>query len=148
MPSRRSNWKLLRISAVRLAFPLCLTLTLVEAGFAEPGIVRTNPPSASSEDSRRSPTEAKPFIVERRQIGDGPKTDPWLRFELRFGEPREKCRTWRFETRGQADGHAVFDLNEPFDESVISVSQFGSQHIELVLGDAECSYRIRIERSK
>jgi hypothetical protein len=75
---------------VRLAFPLCLTFTLLRAGFVEPGIVRASPASASSEDSRIGPIEAKPFIVERRQMGDGPKDGPWLRFELRFGEPREK----------------------------------------------------------
>lgn len=97
---------------------------------------------------QRAPTEAKPFIVERLQIEDGAKTDPWLRFELRFGEPREKCRTWRFETRGQADGHAVFDLKEPVDQSVILELRDSPQHLELVLGDAECSYRIRIERNK
>lgn len=94
------------------------------------------------------PAEVKPYLIERRQIGDGPKADPWLRFELRFGEAREKCRTWRFETRGQADGHAVFDLKEPVDKSVILELQDSPQHLELVLGNAECSYRIRIERNK
>jgi hypothetical protein len=42
----------------------------------------------------------------------------------------------------------VFDLKEPVDKSVILDSQFSSLHLELVLGDAECSYRIRIERNK
>lgn len=99
-------------------------------------------------DQRRALSEAKPFIVERQQIGEGTKTDPWLRFELRFGEPREKCRTWHFDVKGQADGHAVFDLKEPVDKSIILDSQFGPQHLEFVLGDADCNYRIRIERNK
>lgn len=93
-------------------------------------------------------TEAKPFIIERRQIGDGPKTDPWLRFELWFGERAEKCRPWRVEMQGQRDGHAVFDVKEPVDKSVILDSQFSPQHLEVVLGDADCNYRIRIERNK
>jgi hypothetical protein len=96
----------------------------------------------------RAPAEAKPFIIERRQIGGGTTTDPWLRFELRFGEPLEKCRIWRFEAQGRADGHAVFDLKEPVDQSIILEMHDGPQHLELLLGDADCSYRIRIERNK
>lgn len=115
---------------------------------ASASVLGVHAQSGAVQTEQRVPAEAKPFIVERRQIGEGTKADPWLRFELRFGESREKCRIWRFEARGQADGHAVFDLQEPADKSVILDFQFSPQHLEFVLGDAECNYRIRIERNK
>ena len=48
----------------------------------------------------------------------------------------------------QTNGDAVFDLKEPADKTVLLSLENSERHIELVIGDAQCSYRIRIERNK
>ncbi len=115
---------------------------------ASASVLGVHAQSGAVQTEQRVPTEAKPFIVERRSVVEGTKLDPRPRFELRFGEPREKCTTWRIEVWVQPDGHAVFDLKEPADKKVLLDAQFSPRHLELALGDADCNYRIRIERNK
>lgn len=91
--------------------------------------------------------EARPILIERSEFIDG-KRDPRVRIHLLFGEPRENCPVWRFETSAQSNGRAMFELKEPGDKNVVLSSDFGERHIEFVLGDPGCNYRIRIERNK
>ena len=104
------------------------------------------PAAASSEQV--APNEAEPFVVERRRILEGQKLDPRPRFELRPSAAGTTCTMWRFEAWSQLNGHAVFELKEPVDKKVILDTEFNRDSIELVLGDSDCSYRIRIERNK
>lgn len=116
------------------------SLLLVAAVFVPIVHAQSGPPAWPRQ---RSSDEARPVIVERRAVGD-----PRPRIELRFGEPWERCTTWRFETWVQTNGDAVFELKEPADKTVLLGLENSERHIEFVIGDAQCSYRIRIERNK
>lgn len=94
-----------------------------------------------------SPAQKKPFIIEQSDITDG-KRDPRSRFYLMFGEARENCTAWRFETSALTNGYAVFELKDPSDKKAVLKLAASEQHLELVLGDANCNYRITIERVK
>ncbi len=98
-------------------------------------------------DAVPSPTQKKPFIIEQSDITDG-KRDPRSRFYLLFGEARENCTAWRFETSALTNGYAVLELKEPADKKAMLKLAASEQHLELVLGDANCNYRITIERVK
>ena len=138
-------FKRLRIANSRdLFFPvagvvaLLLLLTLVSFRMA---YAQSEPAAA---ETRK---EARPLFIERSEFIDG-KRDPRIRFELLFAEDRENCTAWRFETSVQSNGHAIFELKEPRDKKVVLNSDFSEQHLEFGLGDADCNYRIRIERNK
>lgn len=98
---------------------------------------------AQTARSAQNAQNAEPYLVERKQIGD-----PRSRFELRFGEARDKCTAWRLETIGRPDGYAVLEVKEPADRTVLLEAQMSQQHLELIVGDDACSYRVRIERNK
>ena len=91
--------------------------------------------------------EAHPYVVERSRIVQG-KRDPRVRFDLLFGEARANCTAWSFETSAQPNGRAIFELKQPVDANVVLKLDSSPQHIEFVLGDADCNYRVRIERIK
>jgi hypothetical protein len=103
------------------------------------GIAYAQPGAAESE------IQKQPYLIERSDLADG-KRDPRVRIYLLFGELRENCTVWRFETSTQSNGHAMFELKEPGDKNVVLKSDSSDQHLELVLGDVGCSYRISIER--
>jgi hypothetical protein len=119
-----------------VAFLLLLTLASFQVANAQ-----------SAPNPAETRKEARPLFIERSQFVDG-KRDPRLRLEFLFAEPRENCTAWRFETSVQSNGHAIFELKEPGDKKVVLSSDFGERHLEFVLGDADCSYRVRIERIK
>lgn len=114
-----------------------LVLTAVVASHLH---AQSGPPALPRQGSS---DDATPVIVERRTVGDAR-----ARFELRFGAPWERCQVWRAETWSQPNGDAVFELKEPADKKVLLGLARGERHAEFVIGDAECSYRIRIERNK
>lgn len=119
-----------------LVLLLLLALASFRIAYAQSGAAQTD-----------IPKEAQPFLVERSRIVDG-KRDPRFLTELRFGEARENCTVWRFEMSAKSNGHAVVELKEPDDKKVLLNLDFSPQSLELVLGDADCNYRIRIERNK
>ncbi|MGI8525850.1 MAG: hypothetical protein ACR2K5_06645 [Pseudolabrys sp.] len=99
------------------------------------------------EVTRPDGSPAIPYIVERRQAGEA-GLDPRRRLEMRLGNPRAGCPAWQIETAALRDGRVIFQLNEPADKSVILKNQYDPAYVELVIGDADCNYKIRIERNK
>jgi hypothetical protein len=105
-------------------------------------------PAGESQKSRRLLTEAIPSIVERRAVFEGVTYDPRFRFDIQLGDPKQDCATWRVESFVRPGGRMVFQLNDPGDAKVLQDWKYAEKSIEFVLGDANCSYRIRIERHK
>ncbi len=117
-----------------------LACLLLLAAFVADAQAQSGPPALPRQ---RSSDEVNPLFIERRTVGD-----PRSRFELRFGAPGERCQTWRAEISSQPNGDAVFELKEPADKKVLRDLAYGERHVEYVVGDEQCNYRIRIERSK
>ncbi|TAK49742.1 MAG: hypothetical protein EPO23_00465 [Xanthobacteraceae bacterium] len=92
-------------------------------------------------ESQRTPAEVSPYLVER-------SFDTRRRLEALLGEAWQGCMPWRIETFVRPDGRLVFQINDPADQKAIVDWKYDSQSLEFVLGDAQCNYRLRIERNK
>lgn len=135
------------------ALTFVLTLVCAPPGRAQVTQVEGTDAAQSTQagESRKSPRqlmEAVPFIVERRAVFEGVTYDPRFRFEIQLGDPMRDCAPWRVETFVRPGGRMVFQLNDPGDAKVLQDLKHEGNSIDFVLGDANCSYRIRIERHK
>lgn len=140
--------KLFSAMRCRVAALLLSVLPLIQPAYAQAG---KNPPAhaiVAQAEPQKVPLEATPIIVEHRKTIAGATFDTRFRFEMSLGEPRDKCAVWRIESWARPDGRVVFQLNDPADKKVLLDSQYDPRFVEFIVGDAECNYRIRIERNK
>lgn len=103
----------------------------------------------AAEPWRRAPgQEVVPALVERRSLSPDDPAESLLSFELRMGGPRTGCAPWRFGTWGLPDGRVIFQIDERTDRKVLLSQDIGGDHLDLIVGDAICNYRVRIERNR
>jgi hypothetical protein len=131
-----------------LMFLLLAACPMAQAADDQSGNVPSAPPGAAPVAPRKIPTDAVPYLVERRKNLQGASFDMRRRIEMNLGEPRQGCAAWRIEYSAQPDGRVIFQLNDPADKKVLLDEQYDSRSLEFVIGDKKCNYRIRIERNE
>jgi len=142
------NCALLNLALCASAFLLLAALTLEQSAYGQSRNIPAPPATSKPIELRNIPTDAAPYIVERRKIIDNATFDSRFRFETALGQPREGCATWRIESWLRPDGRLIFQLNDPADKKVVLDGQFDQRYLEFTVGDPECNYKIRIERNK
>jgi len=142
------NYASLNLALSATAFLLLAVLAFEQSAYGQSGNAPAVPPIGTPNDLRNIPTDATPYVIERRKIINNATFDSRLRFEATLGQLREGCATWRIETFVRPDGRLIFQLNDPADKKVVLDGRFDQQHLEFVLGDPECNYKITIERNK
>jgi hypothetical protein len=139
---------LLNLALRASALLLLAAVTFEHSAYGQSGSNPAPPATSKQIELRKIPTDAAPYIVERRRKIDNATFDSRLRFEATLGQPREGCATWRIESWVRPDGRLIFQLNDPADKKVVMDGQFDQRYLEFTLGDPECNYKIRIERNK
>ena len=141
-----------RRQALRHSILKSVLLLLTLTSFAQTGFGQTANSFSNVPDVTARPQDvlkqATPVVVERRKIVEGTTFDPRFRFEMSLGEQQAGCAIWRIETWSRPDGRLVFQLNDPAEKNVLLDVRYDPQFVEVVLGDKDCNYRIRIERNK